>query len=136
MTYTVDIYKNQQVVVLQIDAVLWSNSGSDSLNNLISAESVVSNRWADSILGRPYISLCKYFSFAIGFHAEGQSLNSQIYSPSFRPSLVERPGRSDRLCSPFWMILPNESVVVVPTGRHVPAHRSWSCASTSRESFV
>jgi hypothetical protein len=51
LTYAVHIYQNQQVVVLQINSVLWSDSSSNSLDDLISAKSVVvSNRWADSIL--------------------------------------------------------------------------------------
>ena len=60
LTYTVHIYQNQQVVILQINSVLWSHSSSNSLDDLISAKRVVvSNRWADSILGYPWVSLCE-----------------------------------------------------------------------------
>jgi hypothetical protein len=57
-TYPVHIYENQQVVVLQINSVLWSDSSSDGLDYLVSVESVVvSNCWADGILGYPRVSL-------------------------------------------------------------------------------
>jgi hypothetical protein len=63
LTYPIYIYKNQQVVVLQINSVRWSNRSSHRLDDLVSAERVVvSNCWADSILGYPCVSLANTFT--------------------------------------------------------------------------
>jgi hypothetical protein len=55
LTYTIHLYENQQVVVLQIDYVLGPNSSGDSLDDLVSANCVVSNRRPDCILVRIYL---------------------------------------------------------------------------------
>ena len=59
----------------------------------------------------------------MGLHVESQSVKIQADLPSLSLDIAETLSGIDHFCSPFLLILQHGSVVVVPTGRHVPDPR-------------